>query len=124
MDRDSYLSFISWKDDVISAGYRISPVEIEETLADYARMSRMRASSVRQYRRARYSVKGVCQTHGQYRVVQFGPRDAQVSRQDRLAKYKYPRAVAFIDELPKTNTKRVIKYVSLSLHGGLQFYSM
>ncbi|ELY50398.1 acyl-CoA synthetase [Natronolimnohabitans innermongolicus] len=107
LSEDGYLSFRSRTDDVIiSSGYKIGPREIEECLADHDAV-------------ADSGVIGVPHdTRGEIPkafVVLADDADATDSMREalrdhvrsRLAKYQYPRAIEFVDELPKTTTGKV-----------------
>ncbi|QDX40945.1 acyl-CoA synthetase [Salarchaeum sp. JOR-1] len=107
MDADGYVSFVSRKDDVIiSAGYRIGPEEIEESLAGHDAVADAAVIGVPDDERGEIPKAFVVLADG------YDPRDDLRERlqshvKERLAKYEYPRELEFIDALPKTTTGKV-----------------
>jgi len=107
MDEDGYLQFHSRKDTVIiSAGYRIGPVEIEEVLASHEAVADAGVIGVPDDQRGEVPKAFVVLTD------EFEPSTDLKSRlrdgvKDRLAKYEYPREIEFLDELPKTSSGKV-----------------
>ncbi|WP_129113975.1 acyl-CoA synthetase [Halegenticoccus tardaugens] len=106
-DEDGYFSFVSRKDDVIiSAGYRIGPEEIEECLAGHDAVADAAVVGAPDEERGEVPKAYVVLVDG------YVPDESLASElrshvKERLAKYEYPREVAFIDELPKTTTGKV-----------------
>lgn len=104
VDRDGYLFFEGRKDEVIiSAGYRIDPTEIEETLSTHEAVADAGVVGVPNEMRGEVP---------KAYVVPSGDRDPDADLEtelqehikDRLASYEYPREFGFIPELPKTVT--------------------
>jgi acetyl-CoA synthetase len=118
MNDDGYIAFESRKDDVIiSAGYRIGPVEIEESLADHDAVADVAVIGVPDDERGEVPKAFVVSND-------VDPDDdlRDVLRQhvrDRLAQYEYPRDIEFVDDLPKTSTGKV-RRASLREREGLQ----
>ena len=106
MDADGYVAFEARKDNVIiSAGYRIGPVEIEESLADHEAVADAAVVGVPDEERGEVPKAF---------VVLDGPEPSDEIRErlrehvrDRLAKYEYPRDIAFRESLPKTETGKL-----------------
>ncbi|HMS73784.1 AMP-binding protein [Gordonia sp. (in: high G+C Gram-positive bacteria)] len=93
------------KDLIIRGGYNVYPSEIEETL--YAHPGIVEAAVV-----------GVPDAHyGEEVVAVVAPKpDSELTAEEvtawcteRLAAYKYPRAVVFVDELPKGPSGKILK---------------
>jgi acetyl-CoA synthetase len=107
MDEDGYVAFESRKDDVIiSAGYRIGPVEIEETLAGHEAVADTAVIGVPDDERGEVPKAFVVLASG------YDPTDDLRERlrghvRDRLAQYEYPREIEFVEDLPKTTTGKV-----------------
>jgi acetyl-CoA synthetase len=107
MDEDGYFWFESRLDDVIkSAGYRIGPSEIEESLLKHAAVAQVGVVG------APDSVRG--QVVMAYVVVARGVRADGALEEElkdhvrrRLAAYQYPRIVKFVDELPLTTSGKI-----------------
>jgi 2-aminobenzoate-CoA ligase len=106
-DADGFFWYHSRTDDmIVSAGYNISGQEIEEVLLEHASVSEC-------------AVVGVADTaRGQIVKAFVVLRDAAEAGDDRsralqefvkqsIAPYKYPRAIEFVDALPKTQTGKI-----------------
>jgi acetyl-CoA synthetase/medium-chain acyl-CoA synthetase len=106
-DADGYFWFVGRDDDVIiSAGYRIGPFEVESALLEHPDV--VEAAAVAAPDPDRGSIVKA------YVVLRAGTRgdDALVrALQDHVkqvtAPYKYPRAIEFTDELPKTVSGKI-----------------
>jgi acetyl-CoA synthetase len=106
-DGDGYLRFVGRDDDVISsAGHRIGPGPIEECLIRHPAVAL--AAVIGSPDAARGEVVKA------YVVVAPGvvPSDELAGElrsfvRERLSSYEYPRAVAFVDELPLTVTGKI-----------------
>jgi acyl-coenzyme A synthetase/AMP-(fatty) acid ligase len=117
IDADGYFWFVGRDDDVIiSAGYRIGPFEVESALVEHpdvveaaavAAPDPDRGSIVKAYVVLRPGAKG-----GDDLVAQLQHHVKQVT-----APYKYPRAIEFVDELPKTVSGK-IRRVELRARAG------
>ncbi len=105
-DADGYLWFKGRSDDVIiSAGYRISPVEVEQCLLRHPSVvaaavvgipDELRGQVVKAFVIARDAAP---RAHLADELKQFV--------RTRLAAYEYPRELEFVDELPLTVTGKV-----------------
>jgi acetyl-CoA synthetase len=119
MDEDGYVSFKSRKDDVIiSAGYRIGPEEVEESLASHEAVADSAVIGVPDDERGEVPKAFVVLADGHDASAELGD-ELQEFVKERLAAYEYPREVAFIDELPKTETGKV-KRTSLRDREGIE----
>jgi acyl-coenzyme A synthetase/AMP-(fatty) acid ligase len=106
-DEDGYFWFVGRDDDVIiSAGYRIGPFEVESALVEHpdvieaaavAAPDPDRGSIVKAYVVLRPGSKGDA---GLVRALQDHVKQV-------TAPYKYPRAIEFTDELPKTVSGKI-----------------
>jgi 2-aminobenzoate-CoA ligase len=110
MDEDGYFWFQARTDDmIISAGYNIAGPEVEDALlahtavrecAVVAAPDRLRGNIVKAFVALRPDVPG---------------NDALIEElqgfvKQRIAPYKYPRAIEFIEALPKTATGKVQRF--------------
>jgi acetyl-CoA synthetase/medium-chain acyl-CoA synthetase len=106
-DEDGYFWFVGRDDDVIiSAGYRIGPFEVESALVEHPDVVEAAAVAAPDPERGAI-VKA-------FVVLRAGaPRDAAlVARLQEHVKrvtapYKYPRAIEFVDALPKTVSGKI-----------------
>ena len=107
MDEDGYLEFVSRKDDVIiSAGYRIGPEEIEDTLSGHEAVADAGVIGVPDDERGEVP-KAYVQLADGIEPTDSLAGELQQYVKDTLAKYEYPRRIAFIDELPTTATGKI-----------------
>lgn len=108
-DADGYVWFHSRKDDIIkSAGYRIGPGEIENSLGSHPAVAMAAVIGVPDERRGQVPKAFVVLRPG------VDPSDAlaQELRQhirSRLAPHEVPREIAFLDDLPKTTTGKIMR---------------
>jgi acetyl-CoA synthetase len=107
LDLDRYLTFHSRKDTVIiSAGYRIGPVEIEEALAAHDAVVDAGVIGVPDDERGEVPKAFVVLSGGHDRSEDLKTKLRREVR-DRLAEYEYPRRIEFIEELPTTSSGKV-----------------
>ena len=94
-------------DDVMKAsGYRISPFEIESSLAEHPAV--LEAAAVASPDAMRGSVvKTFIVLREGHEASDALARQLQVWVKERLAPYKYPRKVEFVAELPKTTSGKI-----------------
>ncbi len=106
-DRDGYIWFVGRSDDIISsAGYRISPFEVESTLVEHpavvesavvAKPDSLRGSIVKAYIILASSHKPSAELI----------KEIQEFVKKQSAPYKYPREIEFVDSLPKTISGKI-----------------
>jgi len=107
MDEDGYVAFKSRKDDVIiSAGYRIGPEEVEDSVAGHEAVADAAVIGVPDDERGQVPKAFVVVASGLEADDDLRASIRQHVR-DRLAKYEYPREIEFVDDLPKTATGKV-----------------
>ncbi|WP_436345380.1 acyl-CoA synthetase [Natronorubrum sp. FCH18a] len=115
VDEDGYFTFKSRKDDVIiSAGYRIGPEEIEESLAGHEAVADAAVIGIPDDERGEVPKAFVVTADGTDLEDGGGGDDSETLEdtlqehvRTRLAQYEYPREIEFVDELPKTATGKV-----------------
>jgi acyl-coenzyme A synthetase/AMP-(fatty) acid ligase len=106
-DEDGYFWFVGRADDVIlSSGYRIGPFEVESALIEHPAV--MEAAVIA----APDEVRGEIVKAFIILADDFEPSDELVRElQDHVktvtAPYKYPRAIEFVKELPKTISGKI-----------------
>ena len=109
MDADGYCNIVGRiKDMVIRGGENVYPREIEEFLYGHPR-HRRRAG----HRRARRALRRGAVRVGAAarRRASSTPRRSREFCRGRLAHYKVPRYVLFVDEFPMTVTGKVQKFL-------------
>ena len=105
-DEDGYLSIVDRKKDlIIAGGYNIYPVEIDDILFDHPKILEACAVGVPD------SYRG--ETVKAYIVLKEGETitESEVIAycKERLAAYKVPKLVEFIDELPKSAVGKILR---------------
>jgi len=106
-DVDGFIWFVGRKDDVISsAGYRIGPGEIEDSLMKHPAV--LQTAVVGKPDELRGEIVKAYIVLGQgYQPSDALASEIQISVRERLSAHEYPREVEFIDELPMTTTGKV-----------------
>ena len=106
-DEDGFLWFVGRKDDVISsAGYRIGPGEIEDSLLGHPAVLQAAVIGKPDELRGQIVKAFVVLAPG-YVAGSDLAEEIQQSVRRRLSAHEYPREVEFIDELPMTTTGKV-----------------
>ena len=106
-DEDDYFTFISRKDDVIiSSGYRIGPVEVEDTIIKHEAVVEAGVIGVPDETRGEI-VKAFITLRPGYEPTESLKTELQNFVKQRLAKHEYPREIEFIAEIPKTTTGKI-----------------
>jgi len=106
-DADGYLWFIGRDDDVItSAGYRIGPGEIEDTLSKHPAVSLAAVVGVPDPLRTE-SVKAFIMLSPGHQPGPDLEKDIRDFVKKRLSPHEYPRHVEFVDSLPMTATGKI-----------------
>jgi 2-aminobenzoate-CoA ligase len=107
-DKEGYFWFVSREDDVIkSSAYRIGPEEIEITLATHPAVADVGVIGVPDEVRGQIAKAFVVLKPGQSvtssQLIEYC--------KDKIAKYKLPREVVFVNELPRTPTGKLLRRV-------------
>lgn len=106
MDEDGYFYIVDRKKDmIISGGFNVYPRDIEEVLFEHPKIAEATAIGVPHPSRGEQVKVFV--------VLKMGQSATEAEIIDyckgKLATYKLPTEVAFIEELPKTNVGKVLK---------------
>ncbi len=109
-DEDGYVWFHSRKDDVInSAGYRIGPGEIEECLGSHPAVAMSAVIGVPDERRGEVP-KAFVVVRGDPPAEMAALADTlRAHVRERLAPHEVPREIAFVDDLPRTTTGKIMR---------------
>ncbi len=106
-DEDGYLWFVGRADDVIlSAGYRIGPFEVESALVEHPAVAEAAVIA------APDEVRGEIVKAFVILAEDYSPSDELTKQlQDHAKKvtapYKYPRAISYVKDLPKTVSGKI-----------------
>ena len=106
-DGDGYFWFVDRVDDmIVSAGYNISPQEVERALCQHPLVCECAVVGVDDAVRGKL-VRACVVLHEPALANQETAHILQDFVKHRIAPYKYPRDVRFLDELPKTHTGKI-----------------
>jgi acetyl-CoA synthetase len=109
MDADGYVWFESRKDDVInSAGYRIGPGEIEDCLGAHPAVAMSAVVGVPDERRGQVPKAFVVLRPG-YDPTDELAAELRTHVRNRLAAHEVPREIAWLDDLPRTTTGKIMR---------------
>ena len=110
-DEEGVFHFSARTDDmIISAGYNISGPEVEAALLMHAAVAECAVIGVASLERGEI-VEAHVVLRGGFAASDDMARQLQDHVKATLAPYKYPRSVRFIDELPKTATGKIQRFV-------------
>ena len=106
-DKDGYFFHRGRRDDVInSAGYRIGPSEVENSILEHPSVQETAVIGAPDKERGEI-VKAYIVLRAGYEPSEALKKDLQDFVKRSTAPYKYPRAIEFIAELPKTMTGKI-----------------
>ncbi len=108
-DADGFIRFVGRDDDVItSAGYRIGPASIEDSLLRHPAVSMAAVIGAPDRERTEIVMAFVVLKAGWVGDDAL-VREIQQHVKTRLAAHEYPREIRFVDSLPMTATGKVIR---------------
>ena len=106
-DEDGFYWFVGRKDDVIkSSGYRIGPFEVESALLEHPAVMECAVTAVPDALRGQV-VKATVVLTAKYAAGDGLVAELQEHVKKVTAPYKYPRAIEFVTELPKTISGKI-----------------
>jgi 2-aminobenzoate-CoA ligase len=107
MDEDGYFWYEGRTDDmIVSAGYKISAVEIEAALMGHPKVVECAVIGAPNDERGEI-VKAFVVLSGDISPSDLLRRELQDFVKSRIAPYKYPRAIEFVPELPHSSTGKL-----------------
>ncbi|MGH8708413.1 MAG: benzoate-CoA ligase family protein [Burkholderiales bacterium] len=110
MDRDGYFFYQARTDDmIISAGYNIAGPEVEGALLAHAAVAECGVVGAPDADRGTIVKAFVVLKPGHDRSENL-KKDLQEHVKKRIAPYKYPRAIDFVDTLPRTETGKLQRF--------------
>ncbi|MGQ9533186.1 MAG: acyl-CoA synthetase [Desulfotomaculales bacterium] len=111
MDEEGYMYFVSREDDLIkSSGYRIGPEEIEEALAKHPAVRDVGVIGVPDEIRGQ-NVKAYIALNPGYTPGKELEEELINFCRDKISVYKLPREFAFVDEIPRTATGKILRRI-------------
>lgn len=106
-DEDGYFWFVGRADDVIlSAGYRIGPFEVESALVEHPAVAEAAVIAAPDEVRGEI-VKAFVVLGEDYNPSEELTREIQEYVKKVTAPYKYPRAIEYVKDLPKTISGKI-----------------
>ncbi|HWT37976.1 MAG TPA: AMP-binding protein [Paraburkholderia sp.] len=110
IDEDGYVFYQARADDmIVSAGYNISGPEVEGVLMQHAAVAECGVIGVPDDTRGQI-VKAFVVVNKGYSADEKLVAELQEFVKNTVAPYKYPRVVAFIDALPRTETGKLKRF--------------
>jgi acetyl-CoA synthetase len=110
-DTDGYFYFSGRSDDIInSSGYRIGPFEVESALVGHPAVAEAAVVGKPDELRGEVVKAFVVLRPGHVATDELGAELGQFVK-ERLAAHAYPREVAFLDQLPKTPSGKVQRFL-------------
>jgi len=111
LDEDGCITFTGRDDDIISsAGYRIGPFDVESCLIEHPAVAESGVVGKADAERGEIVVAFVV-LHPDHEASPELARELQGYTRKRLSAHAYPREVVFVDELPKTPSGKIRRYV-------------
>lgn len=110
MDADGYFVYQARTDDmIISAGYNIAAPEVEDALMAHAAVAECAVIGVPDSERGQI-VKAFVVLRSGHAGDEAMAKELQDFVKRTVAPYKYPRAVAFVEQLPRTATGKLQRF--------------
>ncbi|MWG36352.1 class I adenylate-forming enzyme family protein [Halomarina oriensis] len=110
-DPDNYFEIVDRKKHVIvTAGYNVYPSEVEELLHEHDAVAEAAVVGVPDERRNEVPKAFVVVKSGVEAGVDVTSEELTRYCLERVAEYKHPRAVEFIDDLPRTASGKIQKF--------------
>ncbi len=111
LDEDGCITFMGRDDDIIlSVGYRIGPFDVESCLIEHPAVVESGVIGKADAERGEIVVAFVV-LHPDHKASPDLARELQGYTRERLSAHAYPREVVFVDELPKTPSGKIRRYV-------------
>ncbi|HET8639843.1 MAG TPA: long-chain fatty acid--CoA ligase [Solirubrobacterales bacterium] len=105
-DEDGYFYIVDRKKDlIIRGGYNVYPREVEEVLYEHPKIREAAVVGIPHDQWGEEIGAAVVLMEGE----ELAPEEVSSYVKERLAAYKYPRLVWFLDELPKGPTGKILK---------------
>ncbi|WP_157268838.1 AMP-binding protein [Azohydromonas aeria] len=118
LDDDGYLHYQSRTDDmIVSAGYNIGAPEVEEALLQHPAVAECGVIGVPDADRGQIVTAFVVLAAGHTPSDDLR-RALQEHVKQAIAPYKYPRAIHFLERLPRTETGKLQRFQLRRMHGG------
>jgi 2-aminobenzoate-CoA ligase len=109
MKEDGNICFVSREDDMIkSSGYRIGPAEVEEAIEKHPSVAEAGVVGIPDPDKGAITKAFVVMKEGQEGSEEFF-EELKEFLKDHIAIYKLPRAIEFMESLPRTPTGKLLR---------------
>ncbi len=109
MREDGNICFVSREDDMIkSSGYRIGPAEVEEAIEKHPAVAEAGVVGIPDPDKGQITKAFVVMKEGQEGSEEFFEELKEFLKQ-HIAIYKLPRAIEYVDSLPRTPTGKLLR---------------
>jgi len=106
MDEDNFVYILDrLKDMIITAGFNIYPAELERVIAEHPDVSMVAVGGINDDLKGELAKAYVVRRKG----AELSAEELVEFCRSRLAAYKIPRAVQFVDDLPKTSSGKIMR---------------
>ncbi|KPA94580.1 AMP-binding protein [Pseudomonas asplenii] len=111
LNADGSISFVGRSDDVITtSGYRVGPFDVESALVEHPAVVEAAVVGKPDPERTEL-VKAFVVLNAQYRAEPQLAEELRLHVRKRLAAHAYPREIEFVDELPKTPSGKLQRFI-------------
>ncbi|SDT27294.1 acetyl-CoA synthetase [Pseudomonas asplenii] len=111
LSADGSISFVGRSDDVITtSGYRVGPFDVESALVEHPAVVEAAVVGKPDPERTEL-VKAFVVLNAQYRAEPQLAEELRLHVRKRLAAHAYPREIEFVDELPKTPSGKLQRFI-------------
>ncbi|WP_017904689.1 AMP-binding protein [Pseudomonas asplenii] len=111
LNADGSISFVGRSDDVITtSGYRVGPFDVESALVEHPAVVEAAVVGKPDPERTEL-VKAFVVLGAQYRADPQLAEELRLHVRKRLAAHAYPREIEFVDELPKTPSGKLQRFI-------------
>lgn len=111
LNEDGSISFVGRSDDVITtSGYRVGPFDVESALIEHPAVIEAAVIGKPDPERTEL-VKAFVVLHPQFRADAALAEELKQHVRKRLSAHAYPREVEFVDELPKTPSGKIQRFL-------------
>jgi 2-aminobenzoate-CoA ligase len=119
IDADGYFHYHARTDDmIVSAGYNIAAPEVEEALMQHPAVAECGVTGIPDAERGQI-VKALVVLRAGYQADAVMARELQDFVKRVVAPYKYPRALGFVDRLPRTPNGKLQRFALGGIDGKL-----
>lgn len=110
-DNENFIYFSGRSDDIItSSGYKIGPFEVENALMGHKAISEVAVVGVPDIERSEVVKAFVVLLSGYVPSEELG-EELKLYVKENLSAHEYPREIEFIDELPKTPSGKIQRFL-------------